>query len=189
MGGNIKLLKRLKDGTEILIREGIEDDAVELARCVREYVRDGEGIPMVDGEFTKTEAEEREWIRGMRENPSELLLVAIHEGRIVGNIDFHIGKRKRTCHAGEFGMGILPAWRSRGLGTVLLEELLRWAEANPGVEKVNLRALSSNARALGLYRKLGFFEEGRRAREINNLDGSYDDDVLMGRFVKPLPRG
>ncbi len=105
------------------------------------------------------------------------------EGQVVGNIDFHIIRRKRLEHTGEFGMSCLPEWRGNRLGTILLSELLSWAKSHPVIEKVTLRVIGSNARAQALYRKFGFQEEGRRKHEIKNPDGSYDDDMLMAIFV------
>jgi RimJ/RimL family protein N-acetyltransferase len=119
----------------------------------------------------------------MKKDPAELLLVAELNGQIIGNIDFHIGKRKRLAHAGEFGMSCVPAWRGKGLGELLLTEMLKWAKTHPRVEKVNLRVIGSNQRAISLYKKLGFQEEGRKLKEIKYADGTYADEVQMGQFV------
>jgi RimJ/RimL family protein N-acetyltransferase len=119
----------------------------------------------------------------MRENPAEILILAEMAGEIVGNIDLHVGARRRTSHVGEFGMGMLPEVRSRGLGSLLLGRLIRWARGVPQLEKIDLRMIANNTRAMGLYRKLGFVEEGRRAREIKYADGSYADEILMGLLL------
>jgi ribosomal protein S18 acetylase RimI-like enzyme len=38
-------------------------------------------------------------------------------------------------------------------------------------------------KAMGLYRKLGFVEEGRRPRELKLGPEHYIDEILMYRFV------
>lgn len=90
------------------------------------YIENGDGQLWERGEFNPTEEQERDWIKGMKEDPDELLLVAEYEGTFVGNTDFHIGKHKRLAHVGEFGMSCMPDWRGKGLGEVLLSELLRF---------------------------------------------------------------
>lgn len=175
--------RTLKSGESVLIRTGEESDAAALRECILIYQRDGEGQLWENGEFVPTVEQEREWILGMKNDPAELLLVAEFNGQIVGNIDFHIGKRKRLAHAGEFGMSCVPEWRGKGLGGLLLAEMLQWARSNPKVEKVNLRVIGSNLRAIALYKKLGFQEEGRKLKEIKYADGTYADEVLMGQFV------
>jgi mycothiol synthase len=52
-------------------------------------------------------------------------------------------------------IGVLPAWRGRGLG----RELLRWGVAHMrarGADRIELAVEALNERALGLYRRTGF---------------------------------
>ena len=65
-----------------------------------------------------------------------------------------------------------------------LKAPLEWAEANPLIEKVGMSVFSTNADAIRLYRRLGFIEEGRRAKQIKLWPGQFVDKILMGRFVK-----
>ncbi len=174
---------RLKDNTEITIRNGIESDAEQMQFCVTEYIRDNAGQVWVPGEFSPTVEHEKVWINEMLVNDSELLLVAEVDGKIVGNIDFHIGKRKRIAHSGEFGMSVLPDWKDKGIGSILLKSLIAWAQSNPKIEKINLRVLSNNQPAIELYKKFGFKEEGRKYREVKYSDDIYADDIHMGLFL------
>jgi RimJ/RimL family protein N-acetyltransferase len=174
---------RLKDGAEITLRTAVEQDAAPLLATVTAYIADNEGMSWAPDEYRKTEDERREFIRRKLDNPAEILILAELDGEIVGNIDFHVGNRQRTAHAGEFGMGMLPKVRSRGLGTLLLSRLIAWATEVPQLEKINLRVIANNSRAMALYRKLGFLEEGRRVREIKYSDGSYADEILMGKLL------
>jgi RimJ/RimL family protein N-acetyltransferase len=116
----------------------------------------------------------------MLANDHEILLLAEQDDDIVGNIDFHIGDRRRIKHTGEFGMGVAAAHRRRGVGTVLLERMIQWAQSMPQIERIELRVISTNVPAISLYRTLGFKEEGLRRHHIKYADSSYADDVLMG---------
>lgn len=175
---------RLKDNTEITIRNGVESDAEQMRFCVTEYIRDNAGQVWEPGEFLPTIDQEKAWVNEMLVNDSELLLVAEVDGKIVGNIDFHIGKRKRIAHSGEFGMSVLPDWKNKGIGSILLKSLIAWAQSNPNIEKINLRVLSHNQQALVLYKKFGFKKEGRKYREIKYSDGTYVDEIHMGLFFE-----
>jgi len=68
-------------------------------------------------------------------------------------------------------------------GTALLQALLEWAESNTAIEKVCLDVFAINEPAIRLYKKLGFIEEGRRARDIKRGPEDYVDTVTMCRFV------
>ncbi len=183
MGHIESAIYQLKDGAEITLRTAVEQDAAPLLATITAYIADNEGMSWAPDEYRKTEDDRRDFIRRKRDNPAEILILAELNGEIVGNIDFHVGNRQRTAHAGEFGMGMLPKVRGRGLGTLLLNKLIAWANDVPQLEKINLRVISNNPRAMALYRKLGFVEEGRRAREIKYSDGSYADEILMGKLL------
>ena len=179
----------LKDGTIITIRVGKESDVPQILRCVEACGNDGEGSVWEPGEFQITPEQERQWIMGMLVNQCELLLVAEHNDTLVASLNFHVGKRKREAHVGEFGMAVLKEWRSKGIGSLLLETLIRWAEQNPAIEKINLQVLAYNERAISLYLKYGFVEEGRKLRELKYADGTYTDAILMSRFTRLLHSG
>ncbi|MFP3389436.1 GNAT family N-acetyltransferase [Brevibacillus sp. SIMBA_076] len=105
------------------------------------------------------------------------------EREIVGVIGFSSPNRKRLAHTGSIMMMISKDFRSKGLGKVLLQELLAWAEQHPLIEKVSLGVLSTNHRAIALYKRMGFVEEGRKVKEFKVSENEYIDDVLMYRFV------
>ncbi len=77
----------------------------------------------------------------------------------------------------------MKQWRSKGIGTALLHTLIEWTEANPFIEKLGLGVFITNEKAIRLYRKLGFMEEGWRPKELKLSPEHYMDDISMYRFV------
>ena len=63
-------------------------------------------------ELTLTIEEEIEWIQSNLKKPHHLILVAEVNRKIVGQLDFSNGHRKRIEHTGEFGMGIHNKFRN-----------------------------------------------------------------------------
>jgi len=72
------------------------------------------------------------------------------------------------------------------VGTALLQRLLKWAEANPIIEKVALEVFATNDSAIRLYKKLGFIEQGVARKEVKLGPGRHVDVLSMYRFVKQL---
>jgi RimJ/RimL family protein N-acetyltransferase len=174
----------LKQGGTILIRSARPDDAPALIAHAKDVLQEGIfGVTRVE-EFNMTEAKEREWVLEHNEAAGDLVLVADSEGVIAGLLFFESGPRQRQLHRGALHMSVDRRWRGRGVGEAMLKVLLEWAKENPVIEKVGLSVLSSNTRAHGLYKKLGFIEEGRRPREVKLGKDEYVDEILMFRFVK-----
>lgn len=128
-------------------------------------------------------------IESARTAPGEVLLVVEIDGAIRGGLSFKAGDRKRTAHFGVLGISVDKDCWGRGAGGALIQCLIGWAKAHPTIEKLGLCVFSTNARAIGLYRKLGFVEESRRFGELKYEDGSYVEDIQMSLWVKPDPRG
>ena len=119
----------------------------------------------------------RAFVQAVQAGGGVHLVAVAEDGAVVGWCDIHRSEREGFRHVGHVGMGLLPAYRERGLGRRLMEAALAkgWES---GMERIELEVFASNPRAIALYEKLGFVTEGvkRRARK---LDGRYDDNVQM----------
>jgi len=71
------------------------------------------------------------------------------------------------------GVGVLPAWRRRGIGQLLMETLLKGARET-GVGQVTLEVIAQNRAARALYAELGFVER----RELLCWRRAADADAL-----------
>jgi RimJ/RimL family protein N-acetyltransferase len=112
-------------------------------------------------------------------------LVAAEDGRVVGWCDVSPHDRPTMQHCGVLGMGLLPAWRGRGLGRRLLEAALAAARA-AGFSRVELTVRDDNARAVALYNSAGFEVEGRKRRAMV-VDGAYHDLIVMALLFDEPP--
>jgi RimJ/RimL family protein N-acetyltransferase len=65
-----------------------------------------------------------------------------------------------------------------GYGPEALRVLMRYGFAEMGLHRIELDAYAFNTRAIEVYRRLGFVEEGRR-RESLLHDGVFHDAIIM----------
>jgi RimJ/RimL family protein N-acetyltransferase len=108
--------------------------------------------------------------------------LALDGGRVIGWCDISPNPLEGWRHGGELGMGILDGYRERGLGAQLLERALDGARAS-GLARIGLEVYASNQRAIALYRRFGFVQEGaKRAARI--LDGRSEDVVGMALWLR-----
>lgn len=176
----------LKDGTPLLVREVTFQDAIPLNEMVAQVFGSSNQVLTSLEEFQNTGTIEAQLkrIKHYSEAIGKCIFVAEIDRQLVGTIDFWNGHRKRIEHTGEFGMGVLPEYRDKGIGACLIQMLLKWAIVNPVIEKVKLGVFANNPRAIHLYKKMGFEEEGRRIAEIKMSDGQYHDVIEMYKNVK-----
>jgi ribosomal protein S18 acetylase RimI-like enzyme len=104
-------------------------------------------------------------------------LVVLDGDQVAGWCDVTPPERPSMRHAGVLGLALLPAWRGRGLGERLMRAAIEAARAF-GLARVELSVRVDNARAIALYRKLGFASEGVRRRALL-VDEAYHDLVMM----------
>ena len=102
---------------------------------------------------------------------------AVRAGQVVGWCDVVRDERPGMTHIGRLGIGILPEFRGRKIGARLLATAI--ADAfQKGITRIELEVFAANARALALYKKFGFVEEGRK-RQARCLDGVPEDSICM----------
>ncbi|HDX9590997.1 TPA: GNAT family N-acetyltransferase [Bacillus pseudomycoides] len=167
----------------MFIREATESDAAEIL-CIRRSIisQNDFFIPTSEEFHVDIEAQREKTITNSQQG--DVTFVAEDGGRIVGFLVFTRNSMKRLNHTGLFGMGILEDYRNQGVGTKLLSQLIGWAKTQEGIEKICLGVFSTNERAIKVYEKFGFKEEGREKRQIKFEDGRYADNVLMALYLK-----
>jgi len=176
--------RKSKKDKEILLRNATANDAEEIVLIKSEII--GEEVFMLreSGETNLNAVSEGEEITEHLNREGSVYIVAECDGHVIGFLEFLNGSLKRIRHSGMFSMYIRKDFRGEGIGSLLLEELIRWAESDAMIEKLTLAVFSTNTRARRLYEKFGFLMEGNCPRDMKLSDGTYIDSILMYRFVK-----
>ncbi|WP_183154262.1 GNAT family N-acetyltransferase [Streptomyces shenzhenensis] len=108
-------------------------------------------------------------------------LVAELDGVLVGYIRLALSTSLAcNAHVRQIqGLAVAESARGAGIGRALLRAVQDEARRR-GARRITLRVLGHNTRARRLYESEGFAVEGVLPGEFL-LDGTYVDDVLMGR--------
>ena len=101
------------------------------------------------------------------------------DGQLAGTAGISaVGKPCKLAHRAEFGIGILQAYWGQGIGYALTAACIDCAR-QAGYLQLELDVVSDNARAIALYKKLGFVEYGRNPRGFRKRNGDYQELVYM----------
>jgi putative acetyltransferase len=105
--------------------------------------------------------------------------VAEVEGHVVGSLGLTVGTRRRA-HTASMGMMVHPDYWGQGIGSRLMEAVIDLADNYLNLVRIELEVYPDNERAIALYRKYGFQEEGRK-RKYAFRGGEYVDTLVMAR--------
>jgi len=127
------------------------------------------------------------WRDRLAPSDSDFVLVAEMEGKMIGHGGVHLAAGRRRSHAATIGMTVDQDWHGKGVGTALLAAMIDLAEKWLQVQRIELTVFADNERAVGLYRKFGFENEGvMRSYAMRN--GMLVDALLMARLSGAAPR-
>jgi putative acetyltransferase len=112
-------------------------------------------------------------------------LLALEGDRVVGSLSIRRDDHPATWHVATLGMFVIASHRGRGIGGALMSDALAWAHEHR-VERIELTVYPHNERAIALYRRFGFGEEGRLVRHAKKSYG-YEDEILMALWLGPEP--
>jgi RimJ/RimL family protein N-acetyltransferase len=107
----------------------------------------------------------------------ELVIVTLDD-QLVGGIDVQSTDRRNGTFSVGIGLAERSAW-GKGYAKEAMLLVLRVMFHERRYQKCNLSVYAFNARALGLYRRLGFQEEGCRRRNYFT-NGAYHDEIFFG---------
>lgn len=154
--------------TEFAVRPARAGDARAMAQLMAAVAEEGDGIatePPVD-------VEQR---AALFARSAEQSVVAVARGQIIGMLHVEVSR----YGFGEIGMLVEGGWRGRGVGSALVQAAIDWARGQR-LHKLCLEVFAHNTAAIALYRKSGFVEEGRRAKQYRRASGELWDSIVMG---------
>ena len=171
----------MRDGSQAVIRSARREDAEGLVGLYREIIAEGRWTLARADERQPTAEDEAGEIDRLNAAGGSLYLVACEDSRIVGTARAEEGTYRRTAHFADVqSVWVRRERRRAGVADALLAALVDWARASPQIEKLGLFVFSTSEAAIALYRKHGFVEEGRSARDVKFEDGGYADTVILG---------
>ena len=173
----------LKNGKTCLIRRPEAADAERVLRYQKETSGETPYLVVGPEDIGLTVEEQAERIQRWNASSKRLRLMAEMDGEFAGvTIVYGSGVQSRVLHRCSVDITLYQKFCGMGIGTALLRESLTAAKA-AGYEQAELEVVSTNAPAVGLYKKLGFEAVGTMPRALKYQDGTYADFLLMARTL------
>ena len=156
----------LKDGTECCLRNATCKDAEAILENFNLTHRQTDYLLSYPDESNFSLEQEIEFLNDKNDNPKEILIAALIEGKVVGTAGIEaVGKNYKVLHRVSFGIGIDKA----------CIESAREA----GHTQLELEVVLENTHAISMYKKTGFIEYGRNPRGFNSRISGFQELIYM----------
>ena len=172
-----------KLGREVVLRNAVESDAAALIEYLKVTAVETPYLIREPEEITLTIEQEKRFIQGKIDGDRELLLIALIDGKHIGNCSLmNIAPYKRYAHRCGLAIALYQEYCGCGIGKVMMETVLEAAKM-AGYEQAELEVISDNQNAISLYKKLGFEKYGTFPDNVKYSDGTYADaDWMMKKL-------
>lgn len=158
-------------------------DALAIRALHRAVLEEGRWFVRTPDELPRLDQIEQSVSDYQRSENSVWLVARLDREPVVGFCTITGGALSRTRHVARLEVMVDRRHRGKGLGRQLVEAGVAWAEQCAMLRKLSLAVFDDNERAIGVYRSLGFVDEGHRKGEY--LDAAHGErgDLLLARPV------
>ncbi|NQN67248.1 GNAT family N-acetyltransferase [Streptococcus suis] len=168
---------------EVYFSEAEPADAVAFIDFMNQVARESDYLVMDESGFRFSPEEMGRIFEAGIENPGELCLLAKVGSEVIGAISVKSSKQFRISHIGNIFIAIKKDYWGHGLGTILLDEVIEWAQEMDVLKRLELTVQVRNQAAVHLYQKMGFVIEGTQVRGARTDEGEWLDLYYMGRLI------
>ena len=168
----------LKDGTTVHIEPvNGKENVKEFQRFINTLTREGTYL-LVDKPVTLKE--EKQWLQAQiqaQKKGEQIYLKALVNDRLIGDCFAKPGFGRNRGNL-NLGIAIAKNWRGKGIGHILLKELITLSERKWHPKNIYLHVVSSNKNACKLYESLDFNIIARLPQWFE-YKGKYLDEFVL----------
>ncbi|MFJ5761058.1 GNAT family N-acetyltransferase [Neobacillus sp. NPDC093182] len=165
----------------MLFREITPNDAGSLINLLKQVESESKFMLFEPGERKMSGEEQAKRIEVMRKSDNSTIFIAEEDEQLIGYLIAMGGNATRNKHSVYIVIGILAQWRGLGIGTILFEQLEKWAKEH-NVHRLELTVVTQNQAGLQLYKKMGFEIEGTKRQSLY-IDGKFVDEFYMSKLL------
>ena len=106
------------------------------------------------------------------------MIIGLVNDSVVSVAQIGCMQRKRIIHNSELAISVKKQYWNLGIGSAMMEKLLRFANNHDLIKNIGLGVKADNDKAIKLYEKFGFSKIGVH-KDYFNINGVYHDLILM----------
>jgi len=171
----------LKNNLKITLREASVSDAFAILAYMDKVNRESKNLMREPEEFKMTLVDEEKFLNNAVHSKDNCFIIALDGDLVISCSGFHGSSLMRVKHRVSLGMSVLEDYQGQGIGTIVMEELVKKA-IELGKTKMDLEVRIDNKFAIKLYDNLGFIKEGIIKNGFH-VDNKFVDLLVMGKIL------
>ena len=173
---------QLKNGQHLVLRRPKVDDAQSIIEYLNIVGGESDNLLFGKDEFTLSVENEMEYIKNISNDANILMILGIIDNNIVSVAQISCPNRKRISHNSEVSISVKKDYWKNGIGSAVMDEIIRFAKENSTIKNISLGVKASNINAIKMYEKFGFEKIGVH-KDNFNINGDFDDEILMDLYI------
>lgn len=169
---------------EIIFRYPTKNDLKSVWEYINALSKEQTFLILFQGQDVPLD-EENKWLEGMlgKINQGKAVQLFVFVNKQLAGVSDIIMKDKAEKHVGVFGITISKDYRNEGIGTLLMEKIIKEAKQNLKELKIlTLACFADNEIAIKLYKKMGFVEYGKLPKGLIRK-GKFTDHIYMFKEI------
>ncbi|RJP35038.1 MAG: N-acetyltransferase [Candidatus Omnitrophota bacterium] len=169
---------KLRDEQPIVVRQMVKTDEKELLEFFK-------SITLEDYHYLKEDVTNPEVIHRWADNldyEHVVPILAIDDGKIVGDATLHRNRFGWSQHVGEIRIVTHPAYRRKGLGSLLAREIFFLA-LKLKLDKVVAQMMEEQQSAMHVFSRLGFHQEALLKDHVTDIKGKKHNLIIMSQSI------
>lgn len=168
---------------EVLVCEAQAEDAAGLSELLRLVATETEYLTRDADSPYMTLEETEAFILSRLQSRNQICLIAKVSNKVVGVLNVVAASHYRVAHIGDIFLAVGRDYWGYGVGQLLLEAVVDWAEHTPEIRRLELTVQARNKRAIHIYEKFGFSVEGIKKRGAKSKNGEFLDVYAMAKLI------
>lgn len=167
---------------EFTICEAGLEDAQALAATLAQVLSETDFLAQDDASAMTVE-EVAQFIDNRQNSLNEICLLAKIGSDVAGLLNISAQKNFAFEHIGDIFLAVKKDYWNYGIGQILLQEAVDWAEHSGVIRRLELTVQKRNSIAVHVYENAGFVIEGVKERGIKTRDGEFLDVYVMSKLI------
>lgn len=168
---------------DIVIRKATKDDVENVILFCKQVGSETDNLSYGNEGIGSNVERISKYLNDVYWSDKAVFFVAIIDKKIVGYAEYSSLFRKRLSHRGDMGIAVLKDYQGQGIGSNLMEELIKYVKNEIKAEIISLEVRTDNPTAIRLYKKYGFEKIGFY-RGFMKINDSYVDCDLMNLYLE-----